>query len=271
MRGSTGMRIEFGGTELFAQLQPLWEALFDHHHSVGAAGLAEIPREESWPLRRAHYDRLFSEHTWAGVWLVRDESGDRPIGYALAWETELDFRRALVIETLSLLPEARGSGIGGELMRLAEAAGVARGAELGVIDVMGGNPRARELYLRSGYVPYSETWMRSQRPPGSGGLRILDPSLVKLAGEHGFELEFLAGPDDSWVSSDRLALLTPLDAERERPEEELALLFTALESSGLWTILIEIPMPPRAQPLRDALTADDFRLSLERVVKELDG
>lgn len=263
------MRIEFGGAELFAQLQPLWEALFDHHHSVGAAGLAEIPREQSWPLRRAHYERLFAEHPWAGIWLVRDDQ-ERPIGYALAWEAELDFRRAVVIETLSLLPRARGAGIGGELMRLAEAAARDRGAELGVIDVMGGNVRARELYLRRGYVPYSETWMRSQPPSGSGELRISDPSLVKLAADNGFELEFLAGPDDSWVSSERLALLTPLDAEWTRSVEDLTLVFAALQSSGLWTVLVEIPMPPRARQLRETLIAADFKLSMERVVKELD-
>jgi len=265
------MRIELGGAELFGELQPLWEALFDHHESVGAAGIPTIPREESWPLRLAHYLRIFSEHPWARVWLVRADDA-RPIGYALAFGTQLDFRPAAVLESLSLLPEARGTGIGGELMRHFAEHAVERGAELGIIDVMGGNLRARELYLRSGYVPYSETWMRS-RPPGAGEggthVHLLDGSLTKLAERSGFELEFLPGPDDSWVSSDRLASLTPVESESAWTLRELELLFTALQSSGLWMVMVEIPVPPRAQALREALTAADFRLGMERLVREL--
>ncbi|CAG7616036.1 GNAT family N-acetyltransferase [Leucobacter soli] len=273
------MRIEFGGGELFDELRPLWEALFDHHVSVGAAGLATIPREQSWPLRAAHYERIFAGHPWAGVWLARgdDASGsgaDRPIGYALAFETELDFRAATVLETLSLLPEARGTGAGSELMRLVFEEAAGRGAELGIIDVMGGNDRAKALYLRSGHLPYSETWMRSTPPaqePGAGRVTFLDGSLVKLAARSGFDLEFLPGPDDTWVSPDRLALLTPVEAESAWTIRELELLFAALQSSGLWTILVEIPVPPRAAPLREALAAAGFRLALERLVRQLAG
>lgn len=292
------MRIESGGAELFEWLPPLWEALYDHHESVGAAGLATIPREESWPLRRAHYERIFAGSPWARIWLVRaegvsDERGgaDTPVGYGLAFEDEVDGRRAVVIETLSLLPAARGSGIGAELMRLAAEAAVDRGVELGVIDVMGGNLRARELYLRNGYLPHSETWMRSRPPATSAGssaaapveaetpaaaeaptvLGLDDAALVERAAAAGFRLSFLAGPDDSWVSSDRLAELVPSDAERGRLAEELETLFGALEGSGSWTILVEIPVPPAASSLREALVATGFNLSMERVVRELAG
>ena len=275
------MRIEFGGAELFPELQPLWEALFDHHHSVGDAGLAIIPREESWPLRRAHYERLFAGHPWAGVWLVRDPGADgRAVGYALAYGGELDGRRAVTLETLSLLPRARGAGLGSELMRLVAETAAARGCEVGIIDVMGGNERARELYLRAGYRPRSEAWMRSTPPsttPAGHAVREVDTraaapadaELVASSRAAGFALDILPGPDDSWVSSDRFAELTPYDPERGWLAGELERLFVLLESAGLWTVIVELPTAPAAAALRGMLIGEEFRLSMERLVREL--
>ncbi len=264
------MRIEQGGRELFDLLPPLWEALFDHHNSVGAAGLETIPRAESWPLRRAHYDRIFAERSWAGIWLVRDET-ERPVGYALAFEIDFESRPAVVLETLSLLPEVRGHGLGGKLMHLVESEAATRGADRCILDVIGGNARARTLYLRSGYLPYSETWLRSSRPqhqsvPATG---VNDEFVVKLAQANGFELEVEAGPDDTWVSSDRLALLASKGVHRQRTTVGLEELFTALESAGTWTILVEIQTAPRDGALRQNLCKSGFKLSLERVVKPL--
>lgn len=279
------MHIEPGGFELVDHLAPLWEALFDHHASVGAAGLATIPRGESWPLRRAHYERIFAAHDWARVWLVRNDAG-APIGYALAFETRLDQRPAVVLESLSLLPAARGTGLGSELIGIVFAQSRDRGAELGVIDVMGGNHRARELYRRHGFAPWSESWMRSQPQPQpqlqpqpaqdphasvSADMKVDsgDADLVGAAHAAGFDLEFLPGPDDSWVSSSRLAGLTPREAGTVADSRTLATLFATLEAAGLWTILVDIPTAPRAEALRAILGESGFRLSMERVVRDL--
>ncbi len=59
-----------GRRELLPALAPLWNALFEHHLSVGAAGLPTIPHSESWPLRRAHYERLAAEHSGVSIWLA---------------------------------------------------------------------------------------------------------------------------------------------------------------------------------------------------------
>lgn len=271
------MNIEPGGRELLDQLAPHWEALYDHHASVGAAGLATIPRADSWPLRRAHYERIFAGHEWASVWLVRDQAGAR-LGYALAFATTLNERPAVVLESLSLLPAARGAGIGSELIRIAFAHARDRAAELGVIDVMGGNRRTRELYLRHGFAPWSEAWMRSQPQPAQDpqvspsratNRALSDAELVRAARSAGFDLEFLPGPDDSWVSSDRLAGLTPREPEGDMDPRIVNELFATLEAAGLWMILVEIPTAPRAAALRTLLGACDFRLGMERVVREL--
>lgn len=265
---SSDARIEAGGAELIPGLQSLWEALFDHHVSVGGAGLPTVERERSWPLRRAHYERLFAGQPWAAIWVVRAD--ERVIGYALGYEDRVGGRRAAVLETLSVLPEARGGGIGAELMRLLDARAAAEGIGLGAVDVLGGNARARSLYLRTGYEPLSENWMRTEPAAAAraSGPQRSEEELVVLAAAHGFDLAFSPGPDDTWVSSERIASLDHRNPEAPVPEGFEALL-GELGAAGVWTIRVELPAEPRAAELRGALAAAGFRLATERLSREL--
>lgn len=124
-------------------LAPLWLALFDHHIEIGSAGLETIERHRSWPLRAAHYRHLFESQPFAAIWTAQREG--QVLGYALAYEDLVDGRRAMVLETLSVLPAGRGQGIGTRLMSTVDAQAHQLGIEVAVIDVMGGNARAREL------------------------------------------------------------------------------------------------------------------------------
>jgi GNAT superfamily N-acetyltransferase len=251
-----------GGTELIPQLQPLWEALFDHHLQVGSSGIATIPRELSWPRRRAHYERLFSNHAHVEIWLAI--SSGEAIAYALWHEDQIDGRRAAVLESLSVLAAARGLGLGTRLMQTVDRRSRARGIGLSAVDVLSGNDRAMQLYRRYGFEPHAEFWLRSDPnstpPPGEHG------AAAELAAELGLALSIDPGPDDTWISSERMASLSAV-AERDRDARLLDTLFGRLEAAGAWTIFVYIPAPPRAPALRADLARLGFSRSMERLTR----
>lgn len=57
---SEALTIDRGGLELLPAARALWEALDDRHLEHGAAGLAAIDRDESWPRRLSHYRHIFA-------------------------------------------------------------------------------------------------------------------------------------------------------------------------------------------------------------------
>ncbi|MFT4231936.1 MAG: GNAT family N-acetyltransferase [Leucobacter sp.] len=267
-------------------VKALWEALFDHHVAIGAAGLQTIPREASWPRRRKHYEMLFSGAPNTELWLAVLD--DEPVGYALAYEGLLDGRRAMTLETLSVLPSARGFGIGTCLMRSVDRAAGDAGIGLGVVDVMGGNPRARELYSRYGYAPYSEAWMRSTPParasPESTRADAVDRGrCAEMVGALGLSLSVSPDPDDTWESADEIVELSFVRsadaAQAETPPvgatacstspAMLSECFSELTASGLRTIQFEIPADPGESELRTFLLSQGFRLSTERLLRQL--
>lgn len=273
------------GAEAIPRLEPLWNALFDHHVSIGAAGIPTIPREESWPRRQMHYQSLFAHEPNAAVWIA-ELAGD-PVGYALAFEEALRGERALLLETLSVLPSARGLGIGSRLMELVDDAARSAGISIGLVDVMNGNARARELYLKRGFAPHSEFWMRSTQPETSPSGAVDLPRIAAAAQHLGFTFSTSPGLDDTWVSAEDIAdlnasgsttwvtanvtaKLTGHTAELEDLDvTALRTLFGQLEAAGLWTIRLEILAAPEAGNVREALRTDRFRMSTERLARSL--
>lgn len=150
------MRIDREGPEAVGELEPLWLALREHHGEVAPElGPLQTP-EESWRRRRADYVRWL-EQPDSFVLVARDDDG-HAVGYALVvvhdtggslW-TGIGSRLADV-ETLSVLPEARGDGVG---KRLLDAA-AARARELGIpqleLTVVASNADARRFYEREGF------------------------------------------------------------------------------------------------------------------------
>jgi ribosomal protein S18 acetylase RimI-like enzyme len=116
------MEVVLAGSERIADLQPLWESLSRHHVEV-APELADVlgearPLGDSWAMRRSLYeDWLAGRDAFA---LIAEEDG-RPVGYAVVKvrgpeETWSTGDRVAELETLAVLPEHRGRGIGTALV-----------------------------------------------------------------------------------------------------------------------------------------------------------
>lgn len=140
-----------------ALLEPLWNALQEHHIEVtpelgGATPKRSLP--EAWAIRRAKYER------WLGdpdTFFVVAEVASEPAGYAMvtvgmpyaSWATG---ERLADLETLSVLPRHRGSGVGAALLDAAWE----RLAELGVEDMQivttETNVGAQRFYERHGFA-----------------------------------------------------------------------------------------------------------------------
>lgn len=137
-------------------VEPLWNALQEHHVRVTPELDPQTPKRElgdAWRMRRSKYVRWL-ENPETFFIVAEDESG--PVGYAFvtvgpgyaSWTTG---ERAGVLETLSVLPEHRGSGVGAALI---EAAWTRLG-ELGIDDMAitttKTNVDAHRFYERQGF------------------------------------------------------------------------------------------------------------------------
>ncbi len=208
-----------------------------------------------------------------------------------------------MLETLSLLPAARGRGLGTRLVELLDEDARRYGATRGIVDVVTGNTPALGFYANAGFEPYSETWIRSEDPGPRlevpGRLESGPPAgIAGRAARLGLEFDIAPGPDDTWVTSERMADLGLLDAreadagsgsgpgsgpgvplgrgaqgsqgEAARPDlAALRDLVTDLEASGLWSIQVTIPAAPESGPWREALASLGFRSAMERFTRPL--
>jgi ribosomal protein S18 acetylase RimI-like enzyme len=107
--------------DALAVLEPLWNALRDHHSSILPRLGGETPSrppEEAWRLRRAQYERWLQE---PGTFFILAEAAGETAGYAFvtigpglsAWTTG---EKVAGLQTLSVLPQYRGNGLGGLLL-----------------------------------------------------------------------------------------------------------------------------------------------------------
>jgi ribosomal protein S18 acetylase RimI-like enzyme len=159
-------RIATAGRERLDDLEPLYAALHAHHREVSAVPLTEpIPR--AFAARRATY----AEHLDAGRALLHLATVDgRDVGYAftIVHESGDDTfplaPRHAELYTLAVLPEARGRGVGTQLLDAVDAALDERGIGSLVVAVMADNAAAIRLYERRGLVP-GELVLYRLRPP----------------------------------------------------------------------------------------------------------
>jgi GNAT superfamily N-acetyltransferase len=135
------------------ELEPLWRTLYDHHVEIGQSVAPMRDFADSWRRRRAQYE----------VWLAGDdavllvaERDRRAIGYAMVtigdgpatWDLG---DRTLVIESLAVLPEERGAGVGHALLEEAERIAREAGAETMAVGLVHTNDVAREFYEREAF------------------------------------------------------------------------------------------------------------------------
>jgi GNAT superfamily N-acetyltransferase len=147
-----------GGAELIDQLRPLWVALTRHHADV-APQLGPVRGEdETWRRRRAQYARWLADDPRNFALVARRDG--KAIGYAFArladyssptWEG--DDLQILDVETLSVLPEARGAGVGARLLQGMRDEVAARGYDRLTLTAVAANRDALRFYEREGLAP----------------------------------------------------------------------------------------------------------------------
>jgi ribosomal protein S18 acetylase RimI-like enzyme len=144
------------------EVAELWTTLASHHYAVGAALsrlAAPIGAAESWPSRRGQYSSWSQEPGWQ--LLVADDHGTVS-GYAAARVTPSssawDFgARVGRLETLAVLPSARGRGLGTALLDAVRAGWREAGVQFATVSVIAGNEGAQRFYNRLGAVEFTRT------------------------------------------------------------------------------------------------------------------
>jgi ribosomal protein S18 acetylase RimI-like enzyme len=153
---SDDVTITRGGRELLDEVRPLWLALRTHHNAI-APELGPVRDDaDSWRRRRGQYEEWLADprafvllarrHTHAlGYAFVRPDTRSSP-----TWEGE---HEVLDIETLSILPEARGTGIGARLIALVREEVEAKGYGELRLTAVATNRDALRFYEREGFTP----------------------------------------------------------------------------------------------------------------------
>ncbi|MEJ7818344.1 MAG: GNAT family N-acetyltransferase [Thermoleophilaceae bacterium] len=155
------LQVVRGGPERIADLQPLWAALQAHHAALAPllVGLTARSIDESWARRRPRYDEWLAE---PDAFVLIAERAGRPIGYALVrvvdgFHSFGPNERVGSVETLSVLPAARGAGAGTALMDAAERELARIGVRELKLAVVAGNDEALRFYARRGLNAVSHT------------------------------------------------------------------------------------------------------------------
>ena len=155
--------IRRGGAQDLDRLEPLWVSVH-HRHVESMPELAPyVDDATTWAARRALYAELLAKPDTV---LLLATAGDALVGYGLAhvmpaeesWvaDTWATGPRIGEIESLAVLPEHRGQGLGSELLDRLERELRNQGVTDLVLGLLPGNAGAARLYERRGYRP---TWL----------------------------------------------------------------------------------------------------------------
>ncbi|HKV20426.1 MAG TPA: GNAT family N-acetyltransferase [Mycobacterium sp.] len=156
-------RLRVGSTEDLRLVGPLWVAVH-HRHIESMPELAPyVDDTETWRARRDLYEELLTK---PDTLLLLAFVDDEPIGYGLthvmpvagSWleDTWRTGDRVGEIESLSVLPAYRGTGLGSELLDRLETHLHELGVDDLILGALAGNDDAIRLYERRGYRP---TWL----------------------------------------------------------------------------------------------------------------
>lgn len=167
---TTAWQVRTGSVADLDLVGPLWVAVH-HRHAETMPQLAPyVSDDETWRVSLGLYEGLLAK---SDTLLLLAFAGDAAVGYGLAhvlpvdetwipdtWETG---NRIGEIESLSVLPQYRGSGLGSELLNRLEAHLYAVGVKDLILGALPGNTDAIRLYERRGYKP---TWLYLSRFEG---------------------------------------------------------------------------------------------------------
>jgi ribosomal protein S18 acetylase RimI-like enzyme len=137
-----------GDEKLLDDVRELWEAL-NEHHGKNSVHFKDFYGQFRFADRRADWLK-HAQNGEMQVIICFDEATRQRVGYCIS---SLDHDLAGEIESIFVLPEYRGLGIGKELMRrtlqwLDEA-----GAAKVVVSVAAGNEQAFRFYEKFGFYP----------------------------------------------------------------------------------------------------------------------
>ena len=165
--------VEEGGAGDLDLLEPLWVAVHHQHREAMPHLAPYVSDATTWSERRALYAQLFADHD-AVLLLARHDGA--LVGYALGYsmpatgtwlaDTWVTGERIGEVESLSVLPEHRGRGLGSRLLEALHDQLRDRGARDFILGALAGNADAIRLYQRHGYTP---TWLYLSRLDGRGG------------------------------------------------------------------------------------------------------
>jgi ribosomal protein S18 acetylase RimI-like enzyme len=166
----TDWQVRTGSTADLDVVGPLWVAVH-HRHTESMPQLAPyVSDDETWRVRRELYVELLAK---PDTLLLLAFDGEAAVGYGLAhvmpvddsWiaDTWVTGPRIGEIESLSVLPQYRGSGLGSELLDRLEQHLYAIGVKDLILGALPGNTDAIRLYERRGYQP---TWLYLSRLDG---------------------------------------------------------------------------------------------------------
>jgi ribosomal protein S18 acetylase RimI-like enzyme len=163
-------RIAKGSASDLPSLEPLWVAVHRAHVASMPELAPYVSDAETWAERRALYEEVCAKPDTV---LLLAYEGDALIGYALGhvlpvqdtWiaDTWRTGPRIAEVESLSVLPEYRGQGVGTALMDALERALEALGISDFIVGALAGNEDALRLYRRRGFRP---TWLYLARFEG---------------------------------------------------------------------------------------------------------
>ena len=161
------MNITRGSAADIPALEPLWVEVHRAHVASMPELAPYVTDEETWAERRAFYEKVMAQPD--SVLLLAHADGSL-IGYALAhvaavrdtwiFDTWVTGERIAEIESLSVLPEHRGNGLGSALMDELEREIPALGIDDVIVGALAGNETALRLYARRGFRP---TWLYMSR------------------------------------------------------------------------------------------------------------
>jgi GNAT superfamily N-acetyltransferase len=143
-------------------VEGLWKEMVGHHRELTGGTYPVRGVEEAWRRRRAQYvEWLGGDDSW--LFLVPGEGAEgAPLGYAFlrvdpsgpTWNLG---DRVGDLESLSVTAEARGMGIGTELIAHCRERLAAVGAQWWTVSVVAANGGAVDLYEREGFRHFWHT------------------------------------------------------------------------------------------------------------------
>ena len=154
------VEIARGSAEDIPRLEPLWVAVHHQHRAAMPELAPYVSDEVTWREHSPMYEELFRR---PDTFLFLASDGERLIGYALGhvtpvqetWiaDTWVTGKRIGELESISVLPEYRGQGLGSRLLHEVDREFDSLGVEDVVIGLLPGNQGALRLYERHGFRP----------------------------------------------------------------------------------------------------------------------